>query len=298
MATRKQKEQLMETLKFTPRNITVSLSGYGGEIVMGRIDKATYDYWSKRDDFEEYATCWDADEDFPEVPEECRFIDNGSWYECDHHGHENGVEMSDECAITVSDSETGSVIFQSRLGIGTLIDQGIEVSEYEDIDVDDFPGEGVFVGQNLEKGTFFECEFEITKPFDLTKLEFTYSTYDGWAILDSLSYDGEDLDGSDAYSTSGKSSSYNIYWNDPVVESLEGEETQAQRLIDESDVGPWHATEDHNPVHLGYYDCRVLSTVWPEQRLQWDGMGWCMDNGDPMRLHVSHWRGLNNPVDA
>jgi hypothetical protein len=296
MATRKQKEQLMETLKFTPRNITVNLSGYGGEIVMGRIDKATYDYWSKRDDFEEYATCWDADEDFPEVPEECRFIDNGSWYECDHHAHETGVEMSDECAITVTDSETGSVIFQSRLGPGTLEDQGIAVNFYEDIDVDDFPGEGVFVGQNFEKGTFFECEFEITKPFDLTKLQFTYSTYDSWSILDSLSYDGEDLEGSDAYSTSGKSTSYEIYWNDPVVESLEGEETQAQRLIDESDVGPWHDTEDHNPVHLGYYDCRVLSTVWPEQRLQWDGMGWRQDNGDPMRLHVSHWRGLNNPV--
>jgi hypothetical protein len=123
-------------------------------------------------------------------------------------------------------------------------------------------------------------------------------------------YNDEELDGQDAYSTTGKSCNYELYVYDDEtemsqgtavqdsIEVLEGEETQSQRLIDESDVGPWHDTQDHDPVHIGYYDCRVLSTVWPEQRLRWSGADWFMDNGDPMRLHVSHWRGLNHPVDA
>ena len=73
---------------------------------------------------------------------------------------------------------------------------------------------------------------------------------------------------------------------------------QAQRLIDESELGPWHLTEDTNPVHVGYYDCRVLSTVWPDQRLMWNGDDWIMDTGETMRLHVSEWRGLlRAPVD-
>jgi hypothetical protein len=149
---------------------------------------------------------------------------------------------------------------------------------------------------------FFQTEVEITEPFDPAQLKFGYSTYDGWRVCNGVSYRDEELDGQDAYSTTGKSSSYELYTQcvdevDPVVEVLEGEETWAQRAIDESDVGPWHATEDHEPVHVGYYDCRVLSTVWPEQRLLWNGSDWIMDNGDPMRLHISYWRGLNHPVD-
>lgn len=59
--------------------------------------------------------------------------------------------------------------------------------------------------------------------------------------------------------------------------------------------GPWHDTADHDPVHKGYYDCCVTSTVCPKQRLWWNGNDWIMDNGVHMRLHVSHWRGLNHP---
>ena len=36
MATRKQKEDLVRALKFVPRDITISLSGYGADIVTGK----------------------------------------------------------------------------------------------------------------------------------------------------------------------------------------------------------------------------------------------------------------------
>jgi hypothetical protein len=302
MATRKQKEQLMQTLRFTPRNITISLSGYGGEIVMGNVDPATARYWQARDDFEEYVVSWSMEDDFADVPEEFRFIRDGSWYECDDLAHSCGVEMSAGCWLNITDDLTGETLMEIELDPAILKSAGIEAEEFESVEVETRSDRAVFVGQNFEKGLFFQTEVEITEPFDPAELKFGYSTYDGWRVCNSVSYRDEELDGQDAYSTTGKSSSYELYTQyidevDPVVEVLEGEETWAQRAIDESELGPWHATEDHEPVHVGYYDCRVLSTVWPEQRLWWNGNDWIMDNGDPMRLHISQWRGLNHPVD-
>ena len=301
MATRKQKEQLMQTLRFTPRNITISLSGYGGEIVMGTVDPATARYWQARDDFEEYVVCWSAEDDFADVPEEFRFIRDGSWYECDDLAHSCGVEMSAGCWLNITDDLTGETLLAIELDPAILKSAGIDSEEFESVEVETRSDRAVFVGQNFEKGLFFQTEVEITEPFDPAQLKFGYSTYDGWRVCNSVSYRDEELDGQDAYSTTGKSCNYELYTQDvdevdPVVEVLEGEETWAQRVIDESELGPWHATEDHDPVHVGYYDCRVLSTVWPEQRLRWSGDDWIMDNGEAMRLHVSHWRGLNHPV--
>jgi hypothetical protein len=297
MATRKQKEQLMQTLRFTPRNITISLSGYGGEIVMGTVDPAVARYWQARDDFEEYATSWDDDEgNFADVPEEFRFIRDGSWYECDDLAHSCGVEMSAGCWLNITDNLTGEILLEIELDPITLKSAGIGAEEFESVEVETRSDRAVFVGQNFEKGLFFETEVEITEPFDPARLHFGFSTYDGWRVCNSLSYNDEELDGQDAYSTTGKSCNYELYVEDKSVEVLEGEETWAQRVIDESELGPWHATEDHDPVHLGYYDCRVLSTVWPEQRLRWDGEKWVMNNNEAMKLHVSHWRGLNHPT--
>ena len=61
--------------------------------------------------------------------------------------------------------------------------------------------------------------------------------------------------------------------------------------FNESSTGLWYATEDQNPAQLGLYNCRILSTSWPEQRLQWDGEEWRMHDGKPMHLYVSHWCG-------
>jgi hypothetical protein len=218
--------------------------------------------------------------------------------------------MSAGCWLNITDNLTGEALLEIELDPVILNTAGIETEEFESIEVETQSDRAVFVGQNFEKGLFFQTEVEITEPFDPARLHFGYSTYDGWRVCNTVVYNDEELDGQDAYSTTGKSCNYELYVYDDEtemsqgtavqdsIEVLEGEETQSQRLIDESDVGPWHDTQDHDPVHIGYYDCRVLSTVWPEQRLRWSGADWFMDNGDPMRLHVSHWRGLNHPVDA
>jgi hypothetical protein len=253
------------------------------------------------------------EENFADVPVEHRFITGGDWYDCDNLAHTSGVEMSSGCWLAVTDDMTGETLLETELDPEVLAGLGIGVTEFENIKIDTGPGRAIFVGQNFEKGLFFQTEVEITEPFDPKQLSFAYSTYDGWRVCHGVEYNGEELDGQDAYSTMGKSSSYQLFLSDEEdealavldradvkivdhdVEVLEGEETWSQRVIDESDVGPWHDTLDHDPVYVGYYDCRVLSIVWPEQRLRWSGTDWFTDNGDPMRLHVSHWRGLNHP---
>ena len=44
MATKEEQQQLIDTLKFTPRTYKISMWGYGGEKVMGRVDARAWDY--------------------------------------------------------------------------------------------------------------------------------------------------------------------------------------------------------------------------------------------------------------
>ena len=39
MATTEQQQLLIDTLKFTPRTYTIQMWGYGGEKVMGTVDR-------------------------------------------------------------------------------------------------------------------------------------------------------------------------------------------------------------------------------------------------------------------
>jgi hypothetical protein len=48
MATKKQQEELIQTLKFTPRTYNIYIGGYGGEAYAGTVDKATYEYFKEK----------------------------------------------------------------------------------------------------------------------------------------------------------------------------------------------------------------------------------------------------------
>jgi len=250
MATRKQKEKLMQTLKFTPRTITVALSGYGGEIAMGTVDLATAQYWLSRDDFEEYATSWVEEERFADVPEKYRFISEGSWYDIDDLAHSSGVEMSNGCWLTVTDQLTGENILETELEPEVLESLGVSVEEWESVSAEPDAGQAIFVGQNFEKGLFFETEIEIDQPFDPAELAFTYSTHDGWRVCNGVSYRGDELDGQDAYSTTGKSSSFQLYVNEDEpsifdqpkitnIEVAESKETEPKRTLNPDAAWPF-----------------------------------------------------------
>lgn len=306
MATRKQKQDLVEALKFTPRDITISLSGYGGEIVMGRITEEQHDFWKDRDDLSDFVYDWDGEMD---VPADMKFCTDGAWHDIDDLCHESGCEASDCCTITVYDEMEGRDLWESNLDIDNLEDQGVNISgHWHCRPEDDQPnGTCVFLGQNFEKGTFFSGTIRITQPFDHKKLSVSWNDCDGWRLIGSVEYDGEEVEGYDGYSTTGKSMEFRVYrvendneaW-DPAQELekidvpvLEGEEEWAQRVIDESELSPWHAG-DVQPVHKGVYQVEYESGSWPwpiTAKVEWTGRKWKHDRSE--NTEIRQWRGLN-----
>ena len=81
MATVEEQQQLIETLKFTPRTYKVSMWGYGGEKVMGIVDKAAWDYcMANQVDLSDVAWNSDAAEDM-NLDEDKLPFPPGAWYE-------------------------------------------------------------------------------------------------------------------------------------------------------------------------------------------------------------------------
>lgn len=214
MATREQKQELVETLKFTPVTYNVVVHGYGGEMVMGRVDQKIVNYFQENNiDLSEYASSWGepGDDGYIDVPEDLRPFDMGSWYDCDNIEHCSGAEFGGSW-ITVYD-ENGNAVWEQDLG-HNLEDVGCEIECFCNEEVEDYVNAdtAVFVGQNFEKGTFFDAQIDLTEPFDPAKFKFTYSELAGWPILNTVEYNGEELDGADGYSTNGKSSSYEFFY--------------------------------------------------------------------------------------
>lgn len=210
MATNKQKKQLVEALKFTPQQYHIRCWGYGGEVVMGTVKREVYDYFVKNEiDLEDFVNDWDND---MEVPNELCPFAPGEWHECDNLAHESGVEMNDACWIEITDGD-GNTIWQSCLDVGALSDAGVELIETCETYASFQPnGTVVFYGQNFEKGTFFDQAFDVTSPFDHTKLTMHYEDIEGWPLLTAIFYRGEELtEGYDGYATTGKSSRYEFH---------------------------------------------------------------------------------------
>lgn len=203
-----EQQKLIEVLKFTPRTYKISMWGYGGEKVMGTVDKKIWDYCNDNQvDLSEIA--W-SDEDT--VQEEMGLdldmlpFTPGSWYECDDMGHINGVSR-DAGTLQIED-ENGNTVLERSLDSIDGTDIGLCCSD--EVWAGSKPkGTVVFIGSSNEKGTFFEGEIELRAPFDIEKLELNYDEFDGEDIITSVTYDGEDIDNWGG-STDGKSSDMNM----------------------------------------------------------------------------------------
>ena len=351
MATKKQKEELLQTLKFTPVRARIMLSGYGGECYIGSVSREDYEFFkSRKIDVEQYATDWDDGGRFKDVPDQHRFFSPGQPYDCDDLFHQSGATMDDSSYLTVMNDDTQEDIFETNLRIGNLEDQGIEVEcsdEFDSVDLNE--GDVIFWSGQGEKGCFFDGEITLRRPFDPRLLKISYAAGDGWDICSSVTYDGEEVDGFDGYSTTGKWTEHKFWikgdeevyagverdedseeedddedlmpenacisertddaqvfpaykdlndW-DPAAELnkiempvLEGEETWAQRVIDETDLSPWWP-DSQKPVREGEYE--VIIGTWPfPLRAHWDGVLW--KQGDQPVI-VNQWRGLSRPLE-
>lgn len=227
MATEQEQQQLIDTLKFTPRTYRIELRGYGGEIVVGKISREAYDWFTDNEiDPNDYA--WGDADDYEDIPEGLFYP--GEWHECDNLAHAWGVEFSEENLLTVYD-ENQNEIYEKPLSY-ELEEDGVELSfgAHDEIYASNYEGECVYVGQSFEKGQFFAADIALTQPFDPSKLSIEYEDIDGWTIVSSVSYNGEELtnDGGD---TIGKGS--NSYVTCNVDEEVDDEVDEGYNEVDE-----------------------------------------------------------------
>lgn len=274
MATTDQKNELIAALKFTPRDIDITLLGYGGEIVMGHITAEQYNFWQGREDFQEYI--WDWDYKLPEgVSKDMEFVTTGSWHECDDIAHESSMELSSSCVIRVTEVESGQDIWESRADIQTLQDAGVEVDWYMNEERADHPGQYLFIGQSIEKGCFGSHRVRITAPFDPTKLRVMINEIDGWQLAGGIEYDGQECENQGDYDTTGKGSEFVLHYEPD----------------NDHELSDWHDASSTYPAHDGVYD--ILTGDQGRERRAWYVNGaWREQHGVEVK-GVTHWRGLN-----
>ena len=197
-------EELIQVLKFTPRTYRISMWGYGGEKVMGTVDPRAWDYCLKnRVDLVDLAWGYDYCEDNGLDEEQLPFSP-GSWYECDNMGHVNGVSRS-AGTLQITD-EKGNTVFEKSFDDCDGCEGSPEWCCNDEVWIGSrAKGEVVFVGSSNEKGTFFEGDIELREPFDIEKLELHYEEIDGEEIINSVYYNGEEIENVGGC-TDGKSS--------------------------------------------------------------------------------------------
>jgi len=302
MATKKEKELLMATLRFTPRTYTVEIYGYGGECYMGKVPRKCYEYFKRNNiEIDEYASSWDDNDDDVQVPEEYQPFEPGSPYECDDICHVSGATMDGGSWLAVQD-EHGKEVWKTTLSVDDLEDLGVSVSESEEIYLNGLDqGTIVLWGAQGEKGLFFKGTFDLTEPFDHTKLSVSYTDADGWLLNDGVSYGDDSLDNDD-YSTNGKWGEHK--WivvggegNLPAYDLTEEElVADLQHISDSFDVEQF-MTEwfpvSIKPVRVGEYEVTTPvswpMTPTPGERAEWTGRSW-RRAGRPVK--ITQWRGF------
>ena len=320
MATKKQKEELIATLKFTPRTYNIYIGGYGGEAYAGTVDRATYEYFKeKKIDIEQYANDWD--DLFGDVPRELMPFSPGSPYDCDNLFHASGAELSNSNEIVIND-EHGNQHWACAAGLNELEDEGVDVNKWGGCDFDDLPEDTiVHWGGQGEKGTFFDGEIELTQPFDPKKLTVNYENCDGWWIINNIEYDGVEIDGTGGYSTTGKwtenkwilcngEEAYQGEERDEDSDDEEEEELPTRQELEEdseewdpvaeldkiteSMMTEWYPV-DIKPMRKGEYEVDLGKLVaWPFPRIvraEWTGRKWKDSEGESVK-DVEAWRGL------
>lgn len=285
-----EQQKLIEVLKFTPRTYKIQMWGYGGEKVMGTVDRKIYDYFKRRRlDLSEFA--WDSDyAEENNIPEEFQPFPPGSWYECDNMGHVNGV--SRDAGTLYIEDEQGNEVVQRSLGDFDGGDDSPEWQCNEEVWVGSQPdGTVVFLGNSNEKGTFFEADLELTAPFDITKLVLGYDDFDGEDIINYVSYDGEDIDNWGG-STDGKSSDFGFYVAGSLKDGKWGKYTNMDDI--EYTLTEWFPKKI-KPVREGTYMIKTAGKNSYTHQAIWNGKIWTSSYSDT-ELKIKEWAGITyNP---
>lgn len=201
MASKKQKQDLIDILKFEPTQVKLCIYGYGGEAYAGIVDRKIYDYFKEHKiDIENYS--YDGDN---QVPEEFQPFSPGCPYECDNLFHDFGAELSDSSIITIETLDGDKKIWEQPADYSSLEKKLVKVKESSSVDFFDLDvGTVIFEGGQGEKGCFFEAEFTLTAPFKPEKLTIFYANCNDRYLISAVTYDGEELEGNGGSDTNGK----------------------------------------------------------------------------------------------
>ena len=283
MATKKQKQELMEVLKFTPRTYKIRLWGYGGEYAMGTVDRKIYDYFRQRRlSVPDMAWDWDYVETHNIPDDMCPFTP-GSWYECEDIGHVYGVDLSAGTLQVLDEQE--EVVYERDMS--GLDGSDVMLSTTEEVWIDSQPKDTVvFFGYSSDKGTFFEADIELTTPFDPEKLCLNLCDFDGNDIVTGVTYDGVGLDnyGGD---TNGKGSDHAFY----IAGSNTGNGYTRYRDMDDIEytLTDWFPKKTI-PQRLGEYE--VETSKGHNHRATWNGEFWHTSWAENEPLKIKRWRGI------
>lgn len=286
MATREEKQELMNILKFTPRTYKIALWGYGGEKTMGTVSREIYDYFKQRRlDLSDFA--WDSDyAEENDIPEDMWPFPPGSWYECDNMAHAHGVSR-DSGTLQIED-ENGNVILEKSLEdfSGDPEDDSPEFECMDETWVGSKEvGTVVFVGSSNEKGTFFEGDIDLKMPFDITKLKLLSEEIDGDDMVNGVEYDSESIDNYGG-STDGKSSDFVFC----LVKSSNDWERYRNMDDIEYPMTEWFPKKI-NPVRTGMYMVKTAGKNSYTHQCMWNGTYWKNEYSED-EVKIKEWQGL------
>ena len=210
MATKKQKQQLIDRIKHGVRKYKFSIQRYGGETVVGTITPYQYHYWKNREsELTDYLMGFDREnyEKEHNLPKEARF--ERDWYENDNVAHTNGapiesgnclhIDEYDQHEAPIKDAK-GHYVFREpiELDYKNIQKLGIECVESEDcVDVDhpSLVNQYYLYAYTTNKGGWTtEGMMEIDGELDFKKLKLHYRQIEGSDICHAISYaDGEPM---------------------------------------------------------------------------------------------------------
>lgn len=224
MATLEEQQKTVDTIKHGKRTYNIYVSGYGGEMVLGKATKEQYEFWSEYEDdhereFLDYILEDSRhDEELKEmksiegqswqhVPESARFEDGCAWYDFDDIEHVNGAVYGGAYIIVESTDSAGNIeeVFDGSI---EEFEEQFKVQKNES-DFDDQLNEHadkdghnyVFYAMSVEKGQFSNYEFESMMPPEWDRLKFDVVEYpngdnmiENFRFVDAEGNDSTDID--------------------------------------------------------------------------------------------------------
>jgi len=225
----KQQKELIRTIRTPERFFKVDFGRYGGEVAMGEITEAQFNYWYDKgsDVFGEYMSQigFDAEEANKDVPADAQF--HKEFFEYEDICHSSGPEFSDSQYMILSEVDKDGKPLEDDAG-NFLEDRTVEMKDFKKLGVKvkciaehhsgsvSCKDKYYLFGQYFNKGGWYVPAPIKTGPagFDFKKLSINYENCDGFCVFNEIAYNGENYYLEE--DSTGKSSTFYVMEGDDV----------------------------------------------------------------------------------